>query len=64
MCSMTEREKNLKNALKICLAQIHEFFGLTDKEMDVALEEAATNPLWSCWDDKLWTYKAYPKKEP
>lgn len=56
---MDQREQNLRRALSKCLERLHDYFGLTEKEMQVALDDAATNTEWSPHDDERWKALAY-----
>lgn len=60
---MIERDTeitNLRSALAKCLHQLHDYFGLTEAEIKVALDAAQSDPNWSCYDEKKWTASAYP----
>ena len=52
----------LRSALAKCLEILHDFYGLTDKEMAAAIEDAATNPEWHPRDDNKWRAVAYPRQ--
>jgi hypothetical protein len=58
---MDQSKENLRRALARCLESIHDYFGLSDAEMKVALDDAEANPDWSPFDDRKWHTTAYPK---
>jgi len=55
--------ESLERALKKCLEIIHNYFGLTEVELDAAIKEAKTNPKWSPYDSDKWHKIAYPAND-